>query len=282
MDTNLAHRDDRGAPIVAIEADIREGRLELPLLPNVATEVVASSVDERSDAVRLAGLIQQDQTLATHVLKVVNSPAFRGAQEIVALQQAIARLGMDRIREIALSASVRGTLFRDGPYQARADLAWRQALAAGLWAKEVARAARKNVEIAYLCGLLHDIGTPLVLHRLGEVAPDLDDPHVEAVLERLSATAGGQLAMAWSLPEAVPAVIRHLHEPDTADPAHGDTVAVVSCSVCLARQTVAGALDVPALGALPVFARLNLYPEDVEELAALEDRVTSAVESMVL
>ena len=65
--------------------------LEVPLLPNVAAEVLSSSLDDESNAARLAELIQQDQGLASHLLRVVNSPAFRGSAEIVALQQAIAR-----------------------------------------------------------------------------------------------------------------------------------------------------------------------------------------------
>lgn len=39
-----------------IGADIGEGRLTLPVLPNVAAEGMASSVDERADAARLAAL----------------------------------------------------------------------------------------------------------------------------------------------------------------------------------------------------------------------------------
>ena len=69
---------------------MQNGGLELPVLPAVAIEVLASSVDEQADAKRLAQLIQQDQSLASHVLRVVNAPVFRGTTEIVALQQAIA------------------------------------------------------------------------------------------------------------------------------------------------------------------------------------------------
>ena len=129
-----------------IRTDLASGRLKLPVLPNVATEVLSSSLDDSSDAAKLAGLIQQDQSLASHVLRVVNSPAFRGSAEIVALQQAIARLGMVRIREIALTASLKNALSSKGSFQELMDRAWRLGLATGLWAKEVARATRRNVE----------------------------------------------------------------------------------------------------------------------------------------
>jgi HD-like signal output (HDOD) protein len=89
---------DAAAALDALRGELDREALAMPLLPGVAAEVIASSVDEHSDAARLAELIRQDQSLASHVLRIVNSPAFRGASEIVALQQAIARLGMPRVR----------------------------------------------------------------------------------------------------------------------------------------------------------------------------------------
>jgi hypothetical protein len=52
-------------------------------MPGVAAEVLSSSLDDHADAARLAELVQQDQALTTHVLQIVNFPAFRSAIEIV-------------------------------------------------------------------------------------------------------------------------------------------------------------------------------------------------------
>lgn len=265
----------------ALRAQINDDELELPLLPNVAAEVLASSVDERADAARLAELIQRDQSLTGHVLRVVNSPAFRGANEIIALQQAIARLGMTRIREIALAASLKGTLLQRGPYEARAAHAWQVSLAAGLWAKEVARVALANVEVAYLCGLLHDVGAPVVLARLGELAPDLDDARVDAVLAAVAPAAGERLAKAWQLPDAVLATIVHLTVPAGAAE-HADLVAVAACGAALGEWLCDGELALDCVLGLPALEHLNLYPEDVETLLGRQEAIRTTLESMVL
>jgi HD-like signal output (HDOD) protein len=280
VDSNPARTQDAAAAMAVLSAQIAAETLELPLLPGVAAEVLASSVDERADAARLAGLIQQDQSLVGHVLRVVNSPAFRGAVEIVALQQAIARLGMGRIREIALSASLKGTLLRDGAYTRHAEACWRTSLAAGLWAKEVARTVRRNVEVAYLCGLLHDIGTPVVLQRLSEVAPELADEDALGICRELAAMTGTRLAGAWSLPEAVTATIAHGGTCGATGP-HADAVTVAACAILLARGQCAGALHLDALVDAAPVAHLNLYPEDLEGLLAAEDRIRAATDSMV-
>jgi len=272
---------DVAAVAAQLSAEISSGQMVLPVLPNVAAEVLSSSLDDQSDAARLAELIQQDQSLAAHVLRVVNSPAFRGANEIVALRQAIARLGMERIREIALSASIKGILFNGGRYEALADDAWRVSLASGLWSKEVARSVKKNVEVAYLCGLLHNIGAPLVLHRLGELAPDLTTSDVISILAAQTPTAGAALATEWRLPETVAAAICHLNDPEAAG-THVDAVAVAACGAALGRWMCDRSLLLADLLELPAIAYLNLYREDVEKLLENQDDIRISMESMLL
>ena len=57
------------------------GELDLPVLPTVVTEILACTSDDESyDPGRLAKVIQQDQSIASHVLRVVNSPVFKGTR----------------------------------------------------------------------------------------------------------------------------------------------------------------------------------------------------------
>ncbi len=265
----------------AISADIDAGKIKLPVLPNVATEVLSSSLDDSSDATRLANLIQQDQSLASHVLRVVNSPAFRGSAEIVALQQAIARLGMVRIREIALTASLKNAMAAKGSYQQLMDDAWKLGLAAGLWSKEVARATRRNVEQAYLSGLLHNIGESLVAVDLGKRDASLTIADAQYLMSTLGSRAGVSLVTEWQLPESVALCIKHL-QSFTAAEGEADDVAVVNAGVLLAMAQQQGNMDSETLLAAPSVQHLNLYPDDVETLIGFEENITNTLESMVL
>ena len=74
--------------------------LELPLRPRVAAAILPMAADDACDAAALARLVQQDQALAAHVMRIANSSAYRTRVPMVSLQQAIARLGMRSIREI--------------------------------------------------------------------------------------------------------------------------------------------------------------------------------------
>ena len=262
-----------------IRCELSERSIDMPLLPNVAAEVLASTLDDQSNAARLAELIQQDQSLASHLLRIVNSPAFRGTTEIVALQQALARLGMERIRDLALSISLKGTLFKSGPYEAFTHAAWKHALQTALWSKEVARAARKNVEVAYLCGLLHNVGVPLLIARLTDLSTDLDEDCVTDLITQLQTQAGIVLAEEWRLPSAVVMCIRYKDNFSAAKNAK-DGVAVVDAGGALSALQSQDALEVDTIMAHAAIQHMNFYPDDVEQLCSHAETVQLAVESM--
>jgi HD-like signal output (HDOD) protein len=276
---DAAAEPDLTALAAQFHSELAAGTLDLPLLPSVAAEVLSSSLDDHADAARLAELIQQDQALATHVLRVVNSPAFRGAIEIVALQQAIARLGMERIREIALSASLKGALFEGGRYQVVADESWQIALAAGLWSKEIARACRKNVEMAYLSGLLHNIGVPLVLHRIGQLAPELSRQAVDQLMSQLVQPAGVVLAREWQLPGLVAVTIEHLNDFAAAGD-DADAVAVAATGSALGNWMCTRGILISEVNALASTQHLGLYPDDVAAILEQMDDIRVSLESM--
>jgi HD-like signal output (HDOD) protein len=257
-----------------------DGSLELPVLAGVAAEVIASSLDDAADAARLAQLIQQDQSLAAHVLRVVNSPAFRVATEIVALRQAIARLGLGRIREIAIAASLSRGVFGETRFSAIASQAWSLASCAGLWSKEVARACRRNVEMSYLCGLFHNVGTPLVLASLSKLtSAALADGDVAGLLGELAPRAGAVLARSWKLPDPVIATVEHIKVFGDAGE-HTDAVAIADGGVRIAKLMLKGALEDSAVTAIASIQHLNLYPDAVAKLVGAREAVKVMMESM--
>ena len=263
-----------------LSAALAARALELPPLPGVAAEVIASSIDDHADAIRLAQLIQTDQGLASHVLRIVNSPALRPATEIVALRQAVARLGMTRIREIAIAASLSNSLYASAMYADEASRAWQLALWSSLWSKEVARVCRRNTEIAYLCGLLHNVGTPVVLNAIGAAsATRLAPRDVTNLLAEFGVRAGELLALEWRLPNAVAATIRSIDDFGSAGE-HTDVVAIVQCALRLARAMLDGEPNADSLARCDAVDHLNLYPEDVAGLVGAGATIRTAVQSM--
>jgi HD-like signal output (HDOD) protein len=282
---HITATENRGPDLAAFEArlrsDIAARRLKLPVLPNVAAEVLSSTLDDGADAQKLANLIQKDQSLSTHVLRVVNSPLFRGTTEIVALQQAIARLGMVRIREVALTASLKNALSCKGSLQTLMDEAWQLGLATGLWAKEFARVTRKNVELSYLGGLLHNVGSSVIAVELSNRGPALSLGDARYLMASLGPEAGVTLVDSWKLPAVVGRCIQFVGGFANA-PENQDEIATVEAGRAVAAAFRQECLDPEQIVEMAAVQHLNLYPEDVEAVLAKAAQITVALESMIL
>ncbi len=155
------------------------------------------------------------------MLGAANSAFFGFSSEIRNLKQAILRLGIPMSRKVLMDASF-GSLFASSTL---AEL-WRHSKLVAATAHELAVECGFDPEIAYVAGLLHDLGR-LVMHRCPpEMSADELDrraagfPRVYAetlVYGTDHAAIGGELLKRWGLPsEMVDAVARH-HSPEGTD-----------------------------------------------------------------
>ncbi len=274
---------------------IKTGDIELPLLPQAASKVMALASDPNADAAKLSALIHQDQALAAHVLKIANSPAYMPRSPVVSLQHAVAMLGITLLSEIAFTASLKVGAFQVPGYEDEVKQLWRHSLATGAFAKEVARAKRMNVESAYLCGLLHEIGKPVVLRTTTTIAREqsskwvkalatiLDNKsHVKTLIEGYHTRVGVLIAEKWSLPKQVAEAIQY----------YGDYEHTTSfrqeCMLTFVADRLASHLLTPeempedSLRDHPVFAELNLYPQDIDKLLTTKEQVLTIVNAINL
>lgn len=196
-----------------LQRRIDDQQLKLPLLPRVVTEVLRLTAAEGADVRQLAELIERDQSLAGHVLRTAQAAAFGGA-EVTSLRAALQRLGMRNVATIAIAAAMGPKLFVAPGCEVLVRQLWRQSLGAALWSREIAALQRLDAEQAFLCGLLHRVGEPVILHEVMEASLRLDFTPDEALLQRLllrfGARVGVELAGHWQLPDAVIEVIAAL------------------------------------------------------------------------
>ncbi|MBA5869792.1 MAG: HDOD domain-containing protein [Nitrospira sp. CR2.1] len=265
---------------------IRKGAIELPLLPQVASRILAMVYDPDAEAAKLAALIHQDQALAAHVIRIANSPAYMTRNPVVSLQHAVSMLGMNLMSELAFSASIKGSAFKVPGWDDEVKRLWHYSLASGAYAKEIARMRRFNVESAYLCGLLHGIGRPVVLQTLvalsREQGTTLSKELMHQLLDGYYIQVGLLVADDWGLP---PPVVESIGFH--VDYSYAKTAKQECMTTCLAGRLAKQFLDPEALDEATlrehvVFADLNLYPKDVDALLAHKEKVQAVVEAMPL
>jgi HD-like signal output (HDOD) protein len=270
---------------IPLQAAIAGEGLELPPLPQVAIEAANLAADGEGGAVALAKLIQRDIALASQVMRVANSSLYSRRAPVVSLHQAIAWLGVDAIRNIALAFAVRAQLFGVSAFEPQLRALWRESVSVGCFAQEIARAKRRNVETAYLCGLLHRVGLAVILWRLGRASLDagvqVEDESMESFVGGFEGQVGAQLARAWNLPEPVAAAILWFRSPAKAQHSKLD-VAQVALARALAAHLDDDELSLDTLELPPtVVSDLGFYPVELGRLLERREDIRAAVETFL-
>jgi len=277
-----------------LHAAMADDSLELPPPPQVVTEVMRLTRGEAAGAdapdastTDLAQLIQRDVALAGQVMRVANSALYARRSPVVTLPQAIAWLGMREIRNIAFAVALKGQVFASAYFRVEMADLWRESVITALFAQEIARLKRRNVESAYLCGLLHRAGMAVILHNVGTaVVKHRLTPSSEQVLQlaaRHEARVGTHLSIAWSLPSAVAAAIAHWSNPPAAELSRTEVM-----EVALARQIsdelrtpgIGGELPDSMLGPVSKWMdELSIYPDELFSIMAQRAAIYATAES---
>ena len=207
-----------------IRAYVQRGEVHLPAVPGVTLQLQELLADDdRADSHSLAAVIATEPAIAVSTLRLANSVAYGGLKQVVELDEAVGRVGMRQVASLATTIATRGAFSTKSPARAQrlAEL-WNMSLTAAVTTRRLAL-GQTNPEEAYLAGLLHDIGKPLVLKLLDQCEKNLLEPltpgAVEELLEALHVELGHKLLQLWRIPEPVCDVtLRHHHpKPGTSE-----------------------------------------------------------------
>jgi HD-like signal output (HDOD) protein len=277
-----------------IHAAMADESMELPPPPQVVTEVMRltrgdAAGHDAADAstTELAQLIQRDMALAGQVMRVANSAVYARRNPVVTLPQAIAWLGIREIRNIAFAVALKGQVFSSSYFRAETTDLWRESVITALFAQEIARLKRRNVESAYLCGLLHRVGMAVILNRVGaavlkhRLTPA--NGHVLQLAARQEARVGTLLSIAWQLPPSVSAAISHWRDPPAAEMARIEVMEVALARQISDEQRTPGAggeLPDSMLGPVSRWMdELSIYPDELFTIMAQRAAIYATAES---
>ncbi len=198
----------------------------LPVLPSVCREL--NTVLARPDfAIRdLALVVEKDPALCAKLLQLVNSSFFSIGRKLSTVQDAIAYLGTNMLKNLVMSVSLWRSLEEARP-EALSRLArvhTRCQRVASL-SRKLITGSRTRSEEAFVAGLLHDIGETLLIVYLPEryeramaQSKQTGTPFHEVERELFDvdhAELGAHLLDAWGLPFSVlEAVAFHHNAPE--------------------------------------------------------------------
>lgn len=256
----------------ALQRVLGQGSFVVPLLPEVAAQVMTETSREDWSATAVVDLLKRDAGLAANLLRLANSVAFKGAAAAVSLQQSVARLGAANVRQLAVVIACETRVFQVPGFEAEVRHLFRHSLTCAFAAREIAKVRRANVEDAFLSGLLHDVGWPLMLQVLLDVSKavgvTVERPTLLAAAGRHHAPLARDLAVQWKLPARLSGALHEHHEQQWAGPT-AELAATLALADAVARVGEGDAAIAPrSLSSHPSLAVLNLYPDAVEALLA--------------
>jgi putative nucleotidyltransferase with HDIG domain len=186
-----------------------------PLLPAVALEVHSLAQQPEVDADKVVAIMRKDPMLAGRVLKIAQSAAFAPTTTITSLRDAVVRLGLRNLSEIAWEVSLGMRVFRSAAYSEPMEMVRRHSTACAHLARLVASFTPIASEYAFLCGLLHDVGMAAALILLGEqknTGAGLELGMLAMALRQSHQELSAVVARLWRLPQDVQLVLGHHHE----------------------------------------------------------------------
>ena len=205
--------------------------LDLPMQSTTAARVVALCQDEDRDVREFTEVVQHDPSLAGHILSVANSAAYAAREPITSLHQAVNWLGISTLSEIAIAVSLKGKVFDVPGYATRLRELWIHSAATAVFARELSQRRVEDADGMFLCGLLHNVGKPVVMQNLADMARQKTEVPVpkgimELAMDEYHEEVGGMLVAHWDFPDWMERVVRWHGDPEKAEE-HADRARIV-------------------------------------------------------
>jgi HD-like signal output (HDOD) protein len=202
--------------------------IELPIFHPVALKLqrMLSSYDFTVEEVALVA--NEDMSLATHMLKIANSPMYMGRTKVATIKEAVIRLGAQQVINIAIAASQSAAHESANPALDRYMRAlWLHSHGAALGARWLALncGMRGVADESYLAAMLHDVGKLYLLKSIerlvnaGVISSMFDDELIMEIFEAMHVEQGFRLMQHWNFPDMYCDIIKnhHTEEWDTVN-----------------------------------------------------------------
>jgi HD-like signal output (HDOD) protein len=194
--------------------------IKIPPQPQILVDLQIEQIMPDPDLNRIASLISRDVGLTGTILKVVNSPFYGLSNKITSVNQAVSLIGLDSVINIINGVSIKSEMSDETIMHM--NRFWDTANDIAMIATNIAKQVGfPKPDLAYLLGLFHNSGVPLLMSRFDNYLEVLEQSYGEnsdriidvenALLNTNHAVVGYYIAKSWNLPKILCEAIAEHH-----------------------------------------------------------------------
>lgn len=194
--------------------------IKIPPQPQILVDLQIEQIMPDPDLNRIASLISRDVGLTGTILKVVNSPFYGLSNKITSVNQAVSLIGLDSVINIINGVSIKSEMSDETIMHM--NRFWDTANDIAMIATNIAKQVGfPKPDLAYLLGLFHNSGVPLLMNRFDNYLEVLEQSYGEhrdriidvenALLNTNHAVVGYYIAKSWNLPKVLCEAIAEHH-----------------------------------------------------------------------
>lgn len=134
--------------------------VKLPSIPALAHSLIETLNDPNASLEAVSDLITRDPAISAKLLRLANSAQFGLPRGVATVEDAIAMVGMNKVRTLALGACLSGSF----PAMPGVDAQgfWKSSMACAGYAEWLARKVGVDAQIAWLTGMMLRLGELLI------------------------------------------------------------------------------------------------------------------------
>lgn len=182
--------------------------------------------DSNSAISEIVAMIRLDPGIAARVLQIGNSAYYNHGLRCFTVEDAVLRVGYDRIYELVATAVASQVLVRPlACYAMEADELWHSSIACAIAAERLADRLQVDRDIAYTIGLLHRTGLVAISEWIERLDPSFKFAaggcpretceQEQRLLGFHNAEVGAALLRHWELPAAMSEPVRWQYSPQS-------------------------------------------------------------------
>ncbi len=262
---------------------MQSDKLALPTIPNVSVKIRRAINEPNANSSRIARVVQIDPSITARLIKISNSPLYRGRRKIESCPEAITRLGLKAAQDIITVFALKAVFNARSPLIRRKmqELWSHSSHVAAISAVLAHKTPGFDPDRAMLAGLIHDIGVVPILAYADRQPEILAAPGdlAEAVRE-LRNPIGVQILRKWDFPADFEDVITHAEDwyRDSGPQATYSDIVMIS-----QLHSYIGKVDIkkmPKMDELPAYRKLAAGNLNADLSINILDQVKDEIDSI--